>query len=1099
MDKMGAFNPQQLRQAMGPGATQQTQTPQALQPTTAGQEAQTAGLMPQQIKPSETKAPATVNAPNDSATLSEEEESRAATDVEQQTTARLLQTGRDTVPNLRQQAQRRGDTVAERAFQDLQEREPDAELSRSPLPQGFQSDATNPSFRTQAGYFLELQNREESEVLSQGYRLFRPMEDDPETAAELMERQFDESGELAYSLDQKTLPTPRGRLQRSRQRYHDGKAYRGMVSEEETIFDATPDDMPAQLKGFPGYEKFMELLEGGVSATLTRIEQQTLSDEEAVPEKEEGVFMAPKGRKTSTDPSTGGILLNLASQGPLRQLPQDGALYLLTARHGAELEVFLPRGGRRKLAIRTDEESVLYWEEEGEETDDYGQTVRRRVSSDRQGLSQRSLTTWSMGSQLMRLLETLHRYANVADVGVEGREIHAKKRLLRRLPGNTEQVVDESTSLEGGRRRLQRFRDRQLIYVEESETTVRGEETRTTTRRSDLKRGREGRDETVSGKYARTRHTTWHSGPTLYIDMSIESTRMGAERHTVVRYSQPSRQANGEVVAHYDDRVGRAARVVRRQIHGHHTAADLVGAEGHKMMAGNREDPDCLELEPSLHVGMRWETMEYEPLTLPAAGDLTVEVPAMDFDQPECPQWMLLEDFHLVETRGRVTGPRNFLDRVIIRRFPGPGGVLQRYLDVTSVLRQPNDIRDLLRSVVHLDGRQLGEAQARTTVVAVEEVRERLQTDTGLALLNHLVGPRPEVALEVVHMTHPPSGDRLGMHIFRLLDRPAVAIGRVQRATQPHPWWIRNVVPQLASFQAFLPQTGNTSWAINSTGANQSEVQIGVELPDTRVPMTANLWESTLESCSLEDVERVLKAHGLKAWDDLMQENPSVERFDWRIQRRSDLILLVRSLQGTRQGQAFSGERVVIKTLEGDLMVLLNGDFLSRSFGYMRGREGNEHFTTPHPAGEQMLILASDEDGVFGQLMTPDWRSSSLGRLGDAFGGLLGWLETGKPLSKTGSEIPPGYSERVSDLVTAVRGVARFPGPDTASVKAVLWDFSHMAWSEPDHLSVKGDPYIAQLVAAGHTPLEAACLLLLGEGPDLKVGTGRYADLRIVL
>lgn len=1154
MDRMGSVQrtpvsaPQTAPGAVPAPGTQAP--PPGTQQTEVAEHARQSGVLtPQQLKPQTPTQTSTSTEPqNDRATFSEEDEGGGkqgtGTLTQQPPGARGQLLGdKVSLMDLQRQSERKGDPVASRAFQELAQRDPDAQgVSRDTAPG---ADKTNLGFRTDSGYFLELQNRDETQSKSQGYRLMRFMEGDPTATAELYERQFDESGRIVYSMDQKTMPRPNGQLSSTERHYFDGEEYHGSVTEQETVFGFDLQSTPEPIKAFSGFQKFMSLLANNEdNVTYTQMQQRELPPEQAAPppfkQTQQGpprstpfqAFARPTfagaqpgmatparsgptplpmqqqapGAQPGNNNPTANILLNIATQGPDSQLAEPGQLYVLKAPSGLAMELFIPQDGKKSLAVRNRQGNVIYWEEEEDEEDDEsGEQTRRRTAYDKTRKLKRYLEARRRQEQLSYFEESQFFYNSLMDLGLDGRETAAVWKIVKQFPNGIQEIIDEERGPAGGRRQLQRVQGEELLFVEHRTTQITPEQVVQSIQRTDIRRGRQGIEQIVTTPTSLTKEGSWHSDNVIYIQYALECYRKGFDRHKVMRYAQPSRNANGEVISHYDDGIGVAARLVRRQTNSWRTAADLVGPQGRHLMAGRKEDPACLEIEPTFHVSLRWETLQYPPLSTPDDLDATISVADLSFDAPECPQWMLQEDFSVYETRGVCRGsepdlPCSFMDRVVMRRYAGFGGNLQKYIEVVSQKRFDTH-RDALLSLIYLDGNLLAEAQGRAGLVHMADARDGLKEDMGLRLLER-AGGESDLTLENVQSSHPPSGTRLLLQQFTVRNRPSVSVGRVARPRGPVPWWVRNLVPPLSAFQAFLTQTANTAWALNSGAGTRGEVQLGVDLPDCKVPVRASMWETTLEAASMADVDAVLQAHSLPPWDDLLDQNPSADRFDWRVRDRNDLVLLCRSVQGSREGRNFAGERVVLKTPEGDLLVLLNGDFIKRSFGYMRGREGDEHFTVPHPDSTDVLVLSSDESGVFGQTVDERLNPTNLGRLGEAFGGLLGWIESGRPLQRPargGGEIPQGYQARLVDLIGAVRGVGRFPGPDMEAVKAVLWDFAHLGWAEFDDQTPLTEPYVLQLLAAGHSPLEAACLVLLGEFRRIKPDPEKLADLKIVI
>ncbi|MHB2016205.1 MAG: hypothetical protein ACYCW6_04590 [Candidatus Xenobia bacterium] len=1139
MDKMGGGLP-----PMGPGGLGSVSPAGArpsAPPASLPQVLQQTGLAPPEMK-----QPAT--APRTDTVVAREEPQESSTTLLPQPPQPPPTQGQlgDQTPigDLYRQAQRKGDNTWQKALQELAQRDPGAtDVSREQAPPAAQQENNSPVYRSNGNMFLQFLNRDDAPPgRTPGYRLFRLDPGDPNAFAELFERQFNDQGQVALSLDQKTLARPGGGFQRTTEKREldENGQYQGMRAEEEVVPNFKPEQAPQSLKEFTGFEKFFKLLEqdGESNVEMTHVEQEALTPQQGPPptpqqgpappplpqarllapppQQDPGMPQsAPQAQGPTPQPfpmprpgipqgATAGVIINLASmaQDATQMLADQGAYYQLSSEGGLIMELFMPKGMKKYLTIKGRQGQLLFWEEETEEFTPVGERVRRRTSIDRLEKLRRYVEERRRKDGSGYDESTRHRYKNCLEVGQEGREIGVHADIVKRFTGGVVELIEVEDGPSGGRRLMERRRNDDLLFAEVHEIARGPEGTVETVTRQDVKRGLEGEERIVSGGGTEQKSGMWRRGEVIQVEYSMQAQHLAEQhqRHKVISYTQPGRNAAGEIITHYDDTMGAAARLIRRQTTSRATAADRAGNEVRPLMAGRPEGARCLSVAPTRQVSFRWELYLYPKLE-PDDEDEATEPPVPTREEHAAPRWVLQEDFNAHETSGTCRGAGDevlsFLDRVIMRRSPGFGGSLVRHTEITSERYNSVGLRETLEALFYQDGRLLSQARGQSERVSLSKVKEQLASDPGVQLLRYL-GEGDVALLETVRSGHPPS--RSGAVVQHFSTHPAVAVTRVLRQQGAVPWSLRVNSQTGSAFQAFLAGTANTAWAVHNVDGRRSTVEIVADLPDCKTLLRANLRETTLETASMADVELLLEQHDMPPWEDLIEANLSVEQFDLRARERQDLVVLVRTLGGTRDNASFAGERLVVKTPEGDLLVLLSGETMPRPFGYFRAKEGQEHFSIPHEAGKNVLVLTSDEDGVFGELMRPTG-PMVLGRLGEAFGGLLSWIESGRPLERGGraaSMIPEGFSERLNDLAFAIRGVGRFPGPDVETIKAVLWDFSRLAWGEsPNFNAGFNDPNILLLIASGHMPLEVASLLLLGEFRGVQPRQGGIGELQI--
>lgn len=711
--------------------------------------------------------------------------------------------------------------------------------------------------------------------------------------------------------------------------------------------------------------------------------------------------------------------------------PKNALTWLLEAAGGLVLELVVSQGGGRKhLSLRNREGQVVFVEEEEDELDDNG-LLRRRLR-----------TTWdhlarSRGRRLWQYWSG--RLQREEQVVVEQRTLRTQRREIRRYAGDIEQTTVDEASVEGTQRTVVRTRGDQLLYRETRTTKVAGQSQVETAVRLDVTRGLVGEERTVTTPAAVEKHAVWRRQAQTWLEYRVHGERSGPRRRWTVAFEQPHRAGRGEVVAVYDDGLHAATRLVRREATLDVRAADLLPAEARGFLQAAAD-----QAGPTRQVALRRELRQTDE---------------------DGARWMLVEDCVTLQTMGLVPGAAAFEDRVVLRRRPGFGGEFLRTVEVVSETRAADGVREALQTARLENDALQTSAFARTSRVPAAEV-VRLSGDTGQRLILAVLGRSDTLAAETMVVRG--ASDTLTLQQFST-SRDA-CLGRFMAGTPV--WSIR----QGDGFQALVEGTANTVWGRQS----EDRLEIHVELPDMPVAGEARLVEERVEQATVADVDRLLAAAGLPTWAAFSADNATVCEFDTRIRGRSDLSCQVRRVTGNT-----SGARITVRTPDGDLLVLLQGGPWKSAAACMRGREGVEHFTVPHPMRQERLVLSCDETGVFG-VHEMAGEALSLGRLGESFGSLLLWLQSGRPLERRGLD---AWQTPLRALATAVGDVGCLGQPDVSTARGLVADLFSLAWKDDS------PPAVDLFTTAGLSPLAAVCMAIAGAASSVRTEAGRLAPL----
>ncbi|MHB2018658.1 MAG: hypothetical protein ACYCW6_17050, partial [Candidatus Xenobia bacterium] len=1006
---------------------------------------------------------------------------------------------------LAKRARMEHDVVADRGFEELADKDPTAASLTSEMRPGA-GPRVSASYRTPGGYYLELLTDRErlAPMKAQGYRIFRPAADNPNTAAELFERHFDASSRYALLLDQKTITHPEGYRQLTEVRRHRDESFSHSRVEKLVQRGFNPVDADAHLVGSPGFARFLGMLGAVAQVEYTRIQQNTTKREapvERMPRKAPGEQPqaetevaetpepAPESQHAPPPPATPGG--GAASQAPIKSvnpvavlllelslmasdlpnLPMDGVYEVMRSGSGPYLQMFVPDQGRRVLTIHGSRGDLLYYEED-EDAEQGPYQVSRRLTLDVPARQQKRERRRTLDGRCLSEEERTATWQEPSELGSEGRESVVQTRATRRYPNGVEvRLTGDQTPL---RHELTRERrEGEEIFALETRVGLAGPQgAMECINRSHARRGSTGQEIRRREGDVEERHGSFAEAGQTAVEYSVKRTTWPGMLHQVTTWSRPRRSDEGETVLSVDNRRRSAARRRRRRSPLQTAASEWAPADARTVMVQD----DALHVEPTQYVTCRWD------VSLSAAAPSEDAASEPLWTTEEGLAWHLAEEVETLRTEGVCQGPRGavwqFVDSVTHRLSSAAHGEVSHRIDVASD-RFSGQQREIVRRFRYQDGKRVGEAAGRHRTMPADRAAQDWMAEAGSGLLALLGSGR--LRMERVEGRLASVAGTAELRTFTSLQDTGLAVLRLQQG-HSRLWLLRTPT----AVQAFRDGSRNTAWATRWPDGERARAEIMVDLPQAVPPLQGELREASIDGCNREAVDALLKEFNVDGLARMRESIPTVAEFDTHIGNCSDLSILVRTLDGADDiGLISQGERIQIKTPEGDVLVLLRRGMMSVPFAWMRGADGREHMTVPHDHRLALLVLSADESGVYGELHgSAEERDSrqSLGRLEAWSKGLLSWLS-----HHPSSPLLDGFMQRACDFAQGVGGVARYPGPDEHLVASVLWDFSRLAWSEHADQSLPASTDEIQLLSlTGVPPLEAAAALMARAGADQR-------------